>query len=349
MAELVRNTPGNRFQNEKGDNTIIDLTQKTQNLSISSKSDKFGQYGQNKKCPNNLKRQLEQSISEYELPSIIYKPIANNKENFQILVDEKGKINGNPFKTKYKRKKVRFSEHHELSDEEIINEIERYFKIIEERDKKLQDTHHISFLDRTLNNKEEPDEWQLESPTLIQKPPNKDDETKYILENEYNYFYLPYITFEKIFGDEAQGILCEDKYLCHLPGENSNKIQFLELLTEAGIKGNLSNQLWDKSFSMGILPRRGLYFNQIWARWYLGLNGATYQTGRLKWVEDEYIFIDCNLWWSEFASEREIEEINAFMGALKDLILASLLKRNSPFALAGVELYINSTESTFFH
>ncbi|MBW0574147.1 hypothetical protein O181_113862 [Austropuccinia psidii MF-1] len=111
-----------------------------------------------------------------------------------------------------------------------------------------------------------------------------------------------------------------------------------EILNEEGIKGNLSNPFWDKTSSMGILPRRGLYFNQIWAQWYLGLNGLTYQTGKLKWVGDGYIFIDEDLWWSEFPSEHEIEERNAFLEALKDHILARLLNRHSPFPLGGAQL-----------
>ncbi|MBW0489130.1 hypothetical protein O181_028845 [Austropuccinia psidii MF-1] len=49
MATLVRNNPGKKFQNAKRDNTIINLTQKTQHLSISPKRDKFGQEFKNKK------------------------------------------------------------------------------------------------------------------------------------------------------------------------------------------------------------------------------------------------------------------------------------------------------------
>ncbi|MBW0572117.1 hypothetical protein O181_111832 [Austropuccinia psidii MF-1] len=155
IEKLVRNTPGRKFQNEKGDTTIIRLTQKTQDLSISPKRDKIGQDLQNHKWPNNLKRKIEESISEDELPKIVYKQIDNNEEIFQILVDGYDKINGNPFKDKPKRKKVRFSEPHELSDEEMINEIEKYFQIMEERDKNLKETYHINFLDRLLNNQEE--------------------------------------------------------------------------------------------------------------------------------------------------------------------------------------------------
>ncbi|MBW0558018.1 hypothetical protein O181_097733 [Austropuccinia psidii MF-1] len=123
---------------------------------------------------------------------------------------------------------MRFIEHHELSDEEIINEIEKYFQIVEESDKNLKETYHISFLERPLNN-QEPYEWK--NPEFIQQPPNEEEETESNLENEYNYLYLPYITFEDLYGDKAQDIFCEDKYLCHLPGEILNKIQFLELLT----------------------------------------------------------------------------------------------------------------------
>ncbi|MBW0580996.1 hypothetical protein O181_120711 [Austropuccinia psidii MF-1] len=86
------------------------------------------------------------------------------EKTFQICVDGNEKINGNPFKTKPKRKKVRLSEHHALSDEETINEIEKHLKIMEERDKSLKETYHIKVLDRPLNNQEEPYEWQPGKP-----------------------------------------------------------------------------------------------------------------------------------------------------------------------------------------
>ncbi|MBW0539097.1 hypothetical protein O181_078812 [Austropuccinia psidii MF-1] len=178
--------------------------------------------------------------------------------------------------------------------------------------------------------------WKTQN--SFRNPPNKYEETESNLENEDNYLYLPYITFEDIYWDESEESLCDDENLCHLPGANLNKIQFLELLTEEGIKGNLENQFWDEIFEMATLPRRGLYFNQIWAQWYLGLNGSIYQTGKLKWVGDGYIFIDEDLWLSEFPSEPEIKEINAFVEALKDLILARLLNRHSPFPLGGAQL-----------
>ncbi|MBW0568849.1 hypothetical protein O181_108564 [Austropuccinia psidii MF-1] len=47
MAKLGRNTPEKKENNSKGDFTIINLTQKTQELSISPKSDKFGHDLQN--------------------------------------------------------------------------------------------------------------------------------------------------------------------------------------------------------------------------------------------------------------------------------------------------------------
>ncbi|MBW0533452.1 hypothetical protein O181_073167 [Austropuccinia psidii MF-1] len=178
MEKLVRNNPKKKFQNKKRENTIMKLTQNIQELSISPKSDIFGQDLQNKIWPDNLKGQLEDRTSEDELLNISYKPINNNKETFQILVEGNEKINGNPFKTKPKQKKVRFSEHHEPLDEQTINEIEKDFKVLEERDKNSKETYHISFLDRPLNNQEEPYEWQLENPEFIQQPPNEDEETE---------------------------------------------------------------------------------------------------------------------------------------------------------------------------
>ncbi|MBW0481145.1 hypothetical protein O181_020860 [Austropuccinia psidii MF-1] len=156
MEKLVRNTPGNKFKNAKRDNTIINLTEKTQELYISTESDEFCQDLPNTKWPKNLKRQLEDSTTEDELPNIIYKPINNTEETFQICVDGNEEVNGTPFKTEHKSKNVRFSEKHELSNQIIINEIEKDFKIMEERDKYWKNTYHINFSDRPLKNKEEP-------------------------------------------------------------------------------------------------------------------------------------------------------------------------------------------------
>ncbi|MBW0474714.1 hypothetical protein O181_014429 [Austropuccinia psidii MF-1] len=178
MDKLVINNPKKKFQNNKREKTIMKLTQKVQELSISPKSDKFGPALQIKKWPKNLKRQLEDSKSEDELPNMSYKPINTNKETFQILVEGNKKISGNPFKNKPQSNKVRFSKHHELSDEEIINEIEKDFKIMEERDKNSKETYHINLLDRQLNKQEEPYKWQLENPEFIPQPPNEDEETE---------------------------------------------------------------------------------------------------------------------------------------------------------------------------
>ncbi|MBW0540182.1 hypothetical protein O181_079897 [Austropuccinia psidii MF-1] len=142
-----------------------------------------------------------------------------------------------------------------------------------ERDKSLKGTYCINFLGRPVSNQEEPYEWQWKNHEFIQQPPNEDEERESNLENEYSHLYLHYLTFEALYENEAQEILCEDKYLSQIPGANLNKIKFLEILTEEGIKGNLSNKFWDKTFSMGILPRRGVYFSQSWAQRYLGLNG----------------------------------------------------------------------------
>ncbi|MBW0593481.1 hypothetical protein O181_133196 [Austropuccinia psidii MF-1] len=79
MAKLVRNNPEKKFQNATRSNTIMKLTQNTQELSISPESDKFGQDLQNKKWPDNLKRKLEDSTSEDELPNVSCKPIKTNK------------------------------------------------------------------------------------------------------------------------------------------------------------------------------------------------------------------------------------------------------------------------------
>ncbi|MBW0509042.1 hypothetical protein O181_048757 [Austropuccinia psidii MF-1] len=84
MEKLLRNTPVNKSQKKNRDNTTINLTQKTQELSISPISDKFGQDLQNNQLPNNLKRPLEDSTSEDESPRMIYKPIDNRKRVYRF-------------------------------------------------------------------------------------------------------------------------------------------------------------------------------------------------------------------------------------------------------------------------
>ncbi|MBW0492695.1 hypothetical protein O181_032410 [Austropuccinia psidii MF-1] len=69
MAKLVRNTPGKKFQNEKGDNTIIKLIQKTQDLCISPKRDKIGQDLQNHELQNNLKYKLKNKYLKMNYPT----------------------------------------------------------------------------------------------------------------------------------------------------------------------------------------------------------------------------------------------------------------------------------------
>ncbi|MBW0534857.1 hypothetical protein O181_074572 [Austropuccinia psidii MF-1] len=123
----------------------------------------------------NFNRKLEDSASEHELPKITYKKIDNNSETCHILVEGNDNINGNTLKTKRKRRKVRSSQNHELSDEEIINGIEKYLKIMEEREKHPKATYNINFIYRPLNNQEEAYEWKLEIPEFIQKTPNEED------------------------------------------------------------------------------------------------------------------------------------------------------------------------------
>ncbi|MBW0461757.1 hypothetical protein O181_001472 [Austropuccinia psidii MF-1] len=66
MAKLVRTTPEKNFENAKRHDPIINLTQKTQELSISPKIDKLGQDLQNNQWSNSLKRKLEDPTSEDE-------------------------------------------------------------------------------------------------------------------------------------------------------------------------------------------------------------------------------------------------------------------------------------------
>ncbi|MBW0468675.1 hypothetical protein O181_008390 [Austropuccinia psidii MF-1] len=87
MAKVVRNTPRKNFQNAKRDNTIMKLTKKTKELSISPKEKELGPELKITKWSENLKQQPEDVSSEDELSKIIHKSFTNNSESFQILVD----------------------------------------------------------------------------------------------------------------------------------------------------------------------------------------------------------------------------------------------------------------------
>ncbi|MBW0522233.1 hypothetical protein O181_061948 [Austropuccinia psidii MF-1] len=80
MAKLVINTPRKKLQNAKQENTMIKLTQRTQELCISPNHDEFNPKLGNIKWTENLKQQPEYPSSSNESPKMIYKTITNNSK-----------------------------------------------------------------------------------------------------------------------------------------------------------------------------------------------------------------------------------------------------------------------------
>ncbi|MBW0474869.1 hypothetical protein O181_014584 [Austropuccinia psidii MF-1] len=139
---------------------------------------------QNKKWPNKLKIQLEDSNSEDGSPRIIHMPINKTEETFQILEDGNEIINGSPFKIEPKRKRVKFSENNGLTDEEIINEIAKRHQNCWIKRQKFKIHIPYQLLGQTIKLPRRTLLMETGNPKFIQKPPNENDETASILEHE---------------------------------------------------------------------------------------------------------------------------------------------------------------------
>ncbi|MBW0532986.1 hypothetical protein O181_072701 [Austropuccinia psidii MF-1] len=92
-------------------------------------------------------------------------------------------------------------------------------------------------------------------------------------EGEEDYIILPMIKSEELYYHELDSPIIETKYLSELPGFNLTNVDFLELLTVIGIKGNLWNIYWKKPYGYYQLTIEGLYHKMLWEQEYLNLDG----------------------------------------------------------------------------
>ncbi|MBW0508331.1 hypothetical protein O181_048046 [Austropuccinia psidii MF-1] len=110
-------------------------------------------------------------------------------------------------------------------------------------------------------------------------------------EGEEAYVILPMITFEELYDYELDSPIIETKYLSEPPGSNLTNVDFLELLTTFGIKGNLPNPYWKKSYGYYQLKIEGLYHKMLWAQEDLNLDGLGILGGTLFRCDFGYMFI----------------------------------------------------------
>ncbi|MBW0567774.1 hypothetical protein O181_107489 [Austropuccinia psidii MF-1] len=110
-------------------------------------------------------------------------------------------------------------------------------------------------------------------------------------EGEENYVILPMITFEALYDYELDSPIIQTKYLSELPGSNLKNVDFLELLTTIGIKGNLRNPYWKKPYGYYQLTIEGLYHKMLWTQEEFNLDGFEILGGTLCWCDFGYMFI----------------------------------------------------------
>ncbi|MBW0516365.1 hypothetical protein O181_056080 [Austropuccinia psidii MF-1] len=115
--------------------------------------------------------------------------------------------------------------------------------------------------------------WQLQTP-----------------EEDQDFIILPYIEFNDIYF-EGPLIIKGGKWLKNLPGYDLSKLDFMELLNEEGIKGNLENQYWEEVFSFDEKTRKALYDGRIWPQEDFNLHNMELLGGNPFWEEYGYLFI----------------------------------------------------------
>ncbi|MBW0529099.1 hypothetical protein O181_068814 [Austropuccinia psidii MF-1] len=106
-----------------------------------------------------------------------------------------------------------------------------------------------------------------------------------------DYVIRPMITFEELYDYELDSPIIQRKYLSELPGSNLTNVNFLELLTTIGIKGNLQNPYWKKPYGYYQMTIEGLYHKMLWAHKDLNLDGVRLLGGTLCWCDFGYMFI----------------------------------------------------------
>ncbi|MBW0565256.1 hypothetical protein O181_104971 [Austropuccinia psidii MF-1] len=77
-------------------------------------------------------------------------------------------------------------------------------------------------------------------------------------EGEEYYVILTLITFDELYYYELDSPIIQTKYISEIPGSNITNVDFLELLTTIGIKGNLQNPYWKKPYGYYQITIEGL-------------------------------------------------------------------------------------------
>ncbi|MBW0575871.1 hypothetical protein O181_115586 [Austropuccinia psidii MF-1] len=105
------------------------------------------------------------------------------------------------------------------------------------------------------------------------------------------YVILPMITLEELYDYELDSLIIKTKYLSEIPGSNLTNVDFLELLTTIGIKGNLQNPYWKKPYGYYQMAIERLYHKMSWAQEDLNLDGLEILGGTVCWCDFGYMFI----------------------------------------------------------
>ncbi|MBW0552529.1 hypothetical protein O181_092244 [Austropuccinia psidii MF-1] len=144
-----------------------------------------------------------------------------------------------------------------------------------------------------------------------------------------DYVILPIITFKELYDYELDSPIIQTKYLSELPGSNLTNVDFLELLTTIGIKGNLRNPYWKKPYGYYQIKIEGLYHKMLWAQEDLNLDGLEILGGTLCWCDFGYMFIhEVKGFVSEWKGNTQRKQCNKIFGEiLKDICLSAIHNR----------------------
>ncbi|MBW0514636.1 hypothetical protein O181_054351 [Austropuccinia psidii MF-1] len=107
--------------------------------------------------------------------------------------------------------------------------------------------------------------------------------------------WIPYLEFEKFFNfPELHQQIIESKDWQELPGFSLSRLEFLELLTYDGIKGNLVNTHWEEDTLTDSEWRRKIYFGDVEASRGLFLDLLDIPEGRILWKHGNYVIEKAN-------------------------------------------------------
>ncbi|MBW0576769.1 hypothetical protein O181_116484 [Austropuccinia psidii MF-1] len=144
-----------------------------------------------------------------------------------------------------------------------------------------------------------------------------------------DYVILPMITFEELYDYELDSPIIQSKYLSELPGSNLTNVDFLELLTTIGIKGNLQNAYWKKPYGYYQMTIEELYHKMSWAQEDLNLDGLGLLGGTLFWCDFWYMLIhEVKGSVSKWKGNTQRKQCNKIFGEiLKDICLSVIHNR----------------------